>query len=47
VTRQRPASFSIGEALEKAHERQKTMAAAVGDRPEEAAERLGSHPTAP
>jgi len=46
--RQRPSSFSIDQALEKARERQKTMAAATGSPPEEAAAYSGgAQPPAP
>jgi arylsulfatase len=46
--RQKPASFSIDQALDKAREQQKTMSAASGASPEEAAAfNGGSQPPAP
>jgi hypothetical protein len=45
--RQRPASFSIDKALERAREQQKTIAAAAGEHPEEAAEHVGGQPSSP
>jgi hypothetical protein len=44
--RQRPSSFSIDAALEKARETQKTLASAVGDEAEHAADHVGTQPAA-
>jgi arylsulfatase A-like enzyme len=45
--RQRPASFSIGQAVEKARKQQREMVTATGEHPEEAAESASPQPPAP